>query len=64
VLVALDIAKKSHDAAVQFPSGKRLLMKVANTLEGYQLLLARCLPERYQINIGFEPTADRGGPAI
>lgn len=58
VLVALDIAKKSHDAAVQFPSGKRLVMKVSNTLEGYQLLLARCLPERYQIHIGFEPTAD------
>ena len=58
VLVALDIAKKSHDAVVQFPTGKRITMKVANTIEGYRLLLERCQPQLYQISVGFEPTAD------
>lgn len=58
VIVALDIAKKSHDAVVQFPTGKRITMKVANTIEGYRLLLERCQPQLYQICVGFEPTAD------
>lgn len=58
VTVALDIAKKSHDAVVEFPTGKRISMKVANTSEGYRLLLERCRPEHHQIRVGFEPTAD------
>ncbi|CAM5566885.1 IS110 family transposase [Eoetvoesiella caeni] len=41
-LVALDIAKNKHDALILLPSGKRLSMTVANSLEGYQLLLDRC----------------------
>ena len=31
VLVALDIAKKSHDAVVLMPNGKRYFTKVANS---------------------------------
>lgn len=58
VTVALDIAKRSHDAVVEFPTGKRISMKVANTIEGYRLLLERCRPERHKIRVGFEPTAD------
>ena len=34
VLVALDIAKKAHDAVIVLPTGKRLSIKVANTLVG------------------------------
>ena len=45
LLVALDIAKKKHDALILFPSGKRLSTTVANSLEGYQLLLQRCQPD-------------------
>ena len=41
VLVAIDIAKKSHDAVIYFPTGKRLSMKFTNTLMGYQMLLER-----------------------
>lgn len=58
VLVALDIAKKSHDAIVWFPTGKRLTMKVANSQAGYKLLLERCKIEGHEIYVAFEPTAD------
>lgn len=57
-LVALDIAKNKHDALILLPSGKRLSMTVANSLEGYQLLLDRCQPDRFQVHVAFEPTAD------
>lgn len=58
VLVALDIAKKSHDAVIALPTGKKLFMKVANTLTGYELLLERCEPDKYRVQVAFEPTAD------
>lgn len=58
VLVAIDIAKQSHDAAIQFPSGKRIMMKFTNNLAGYQLLLERCQSDQYSVHVGFEPTAD------
>lgn len=58
VLVAIDIAKQSHDAVIQFPSGKRIIMKFTNNLAGYQLLLERCQADQYSVHVGFEPTAD------
>ncbi|MDG1905598.1 MAG: IS110 family transposase [Arenicella sp.] len=58
VLVALDIAKKSHDAVIKFPSGKSITMKFTNSLDGYRLLLERCELDQYQVSVGFEPTAD------
>lgn len=58
VLVALDIAKKSHDAVVLMPSGKRFYSKVANSHEGYQQLLSRIGSDPSQVKVGFEPTAD------
>ncbi|MBU2872553.1 IS110 family transposase [Marinobacter salexigens] len=58
VIVALDIAKKSHDAVVLMPSGKRFYTKVANSHEGYQQLLARTGVGPDQVKVGFEPTAD------
>lgn len=35
-LVAIDIAKKHHDASIQFSNGKTLQMKLDNSLSGYQ----------------------------
>jgi len=35
VLVAIDIAKKSHDALIEWPNGKRKMLKVSNTLDGF-----------------------------
>jgi len=58
VLVALDIAKKSHDARIELPTGKIISMKLPNSLVGYQLLLDRCQIDGFPIHVGFEPTAD------
>lgn len=58
VIVALDIAKSSHDAAIQLVNGKRLNIKIPNTKEGYQALLNRCGVAADAIHVGFEPTAD------
>jgi len=58
VLVALDIAKRKHNAAILLPSGKRLAMTVTNSQAGYQLLMKRCQPERFALQVAFEPTAD------
>jgi len=58
VFVALDIAKGSHDAAIQLVSGKRLNIKIPNTQDGYQTLIQRCGVPEALIDVGFEPTAD------
>ena len=58
VIVALDIAKASHDAAIQLSSGKRLNIKIPNTRQGYQTLIERCGVAPDSIDVGFEPTAD------
>ncbi|MEO0436492.1 MAG: IS110 family transposase [Pseudomonadota bacterium] len=58
VIVALDIAKSSHDAAIQLINGKRLNTKIPNTKDGYQTLIERCGVTSDRIDVGFEPTAD------
>lgn len=58
VLVAMDIAKKSHDALICWPSGKRKMIKVPNTLAGYQQLLDTADAQPEWIQVAFEPTAD------
>jgi len=58
VLVALDIAKKTHEALISFPDGKRLSMKVPNSLTGFDLLYQRCGAGSHPVTCAFEPTAD------
>jgi len=58
VLVAIDIAKQSHDALILWPSGKKRAVKIANTRQGYEELLARTGTESNRVCAGFEPTAD------
>ena len=58
VIVALDIAKKSHDAIILLPTGKRIHMKVANSQAGYALLLKRCSPMDNEVQVAFAPPAD------
>lgn len=57
-LVAIDIAKRSHDAYVLFTNGNTFQMKIENTLQGYQRLWDICNKHKHQVRIGFEPTAD------
>jgi transposase len=55
--IAIDVAKKNHDVLIQWPSGKRKSMRIANTLEDYSRLLCNAGGD-YPIIAGFEPTAD------
>ena len=55
-LIALDIAKKHHDALIQLQSGKTISVRITNTLEGYQRLLSLARVEPSNITVGFEPT--------
>ncbi|WP_084407396.1 IS110 family transposase [Aestuariibacter salexigens] len=57
-LIALDIAKKHHDAKVQYPSGKCVFVRIENTLDGYQRLLGIAKSTTDSIKVGFEPTSD------
>ena len=57
VLVAIDIAKRAHDAVIQWPSGKTRAIRFPNTLEGYQYLLAAAGSDA-TVHAAFEPTAD------
>ena len=57
-LVAIDIAKKSHDALIQFANGHSVQMKIENSLQGYQRLWVECCKHASVVRIGFEPTAD------
>ena len=58
VLVAIDIAKRFHDAVIKWPSGKTRTLKIPNTLEGYQHLLDSVGDPGVLIHAAFEPTAD------
>lgn len=57
-LVAIDIAKKHHDALIQFSNGKTLQMKLDNSLTGYQRLWEASRKYDTDVRIGFEPTSD------
>ena len=57
-LVAIDIAKKSHDAHIKFSDGKTLQMKFENTRAGYERLWNICKANDNKVRVGFEPTAD------
>ena len=58
VFVAIDIAKQSHDALIQGPSGRTRTIKISNSLEGYQRLIDLAQSEGETISVAFEPTAD------
>lgn len=55
--LAIDIAKKSHDVFVEWPSGKHKTLKIENSLDGYKRLLAIVGTDN-KIIAGFEATAD------
>ncbi len=57
-LIALDIAKKHHDAKILYPNGHAVHLRINNTLEGYERLLEVADAPAEQVRVGFEPTAD------
>lgn len=38
-LIALDIAKKHHDAKIRYPDGRTSYLRIENTLEGFNRLV-------------------------
>jgi len=56
--VTIDIAKKSHDAFIQFSNSKTLQMKNEKALGAYQRLWTASIKSNEPVRIGFEPTAD------
>ena len=57
-LIALDIAKKHHDAKIRHPDGRTSYLRIENTLEGFNRLLALTASPHDDIIAAFEPTAD------
>lgn len=57
-LIALDIAKKHHDAKIRYPNGRTSYLRIENTLEGFNRLLALTASPHDDIIAAFEPTAD------
>ena len=58
IFIAIDIAKKSHDILIALPNGRHKIMKIPNSINGYQQLIAAANTDANNITVGFEPTAD------
>lgn len=57
-LIALDISKKHHDAKIRYPDGRTSYLRIENTLEGFNRLLALTASPHDSIIAAFEPTSD------
>lgn len=57
-LIAIDIAKKSHDVLIARPQGKNKALKIPNTLAGYQQIINTSGRQPKHLIVAFEPTAD------
>ena len=58
ILIAIDIAKKSHDILIALLNGRHKIMKIPNSINGYQQLIAAANTDSNNITVSFEPTAD------
>lgn len=58
ILIALDIAKKHHDAKIRYPNGRTVYLRIENTLAGFNQWLAIATVSHDDIIVAFEPTAD------
>lgn len=57
-LIALDISKKHNDAKIRYPDGQTSYLRIENTLEGFNRLLALTASSHDSIIAAFEPTSD------
>ena len=57
-LIAIDIAKKSHDVLIARPQGKNRYLKIPNTIDGYQQVIDISNAAAEDLVVAFEPTAD------
>lgn len=56
--LAIDVAKASHDVVIKHPDGRERLLKIPNTLDGYERLMEAAGSSASHIIAAFEPTAD------
>ncbi len=57
-LIARDISKKHHNAKIRYPDGRTSYLRIENTLEGFNRLLALTASPHDSIIAAFEPTSD------
>ncbi len=62
ILVAIDVAKRSHDILIQWPNGKSRIYKVPNTKQGQIELIEFLSPQKNSVYAALEPTADYHRP--
>lgn len=58
LLVAVDVAKRSHDVLIQWPEDRRRAFKVANTRGEHLRLCAYLTDQGLPVRVVLEPTAD------
>lgn len=58
ILMAIDIAKRTHEVVIQTPEGVRKYFKIPNTLDGYYFILEQLPTPPQRVVAAFEPTAD------
>ena len=58
IFMAIDIAKLKHDVLIKWPCGKQKLIRIKNTLSGFEYLLAEVNADKHKIIAAIEPTAD------
>jgi transposase len=62
VRVAIDVAKLTHQVLLELPSGKRRVMRVANTRTEIERFVSMLLALAHSCEIAFEPTGDYHRP--
>jgi transposase len=62
VRIAIDIAKLTHEVLLELPSGKRRVMRVANTKADIDRFVAALRALEHPCEIAFEPTGDYHRP--
>ena len=58
LLVAIDVAKRSHEVLVQWPDGKRKTFKLPSNHAEFVLFTGFLAEQRLQVKAALEPTAD------
>lgn len=58
LLVAIDVAKRSHDVLVRWPDGRTRTFKVQSKRDGFERLTTYLLEQGFSVRAALEPTGD------
>ena len=64
VRVAIDVAKLTHQVLLELPSGKRRVLRVANTKTEIDRFVATLRALKHPCEVAFEPTGDYHRPLV